>query len=237
LIGGVFWHHFLYYGKTMAIVLTPLLVLPALWSLLRRKPRSLFYMAWLAAFWIFYSFWKSGGDAWWYLRFLLPGLPGLFILAAIGLQDLADWVAARKPGWKRVPAMGAVAMLLALLPYFYSHSRRHNVISGDKGDMFFKASTSIRSLLPADALVGGLEMSGPIELYSGLRSFRWDLEESLALIADYVAKGRPLYLALEPWHRGHPAVRRIENSFQVTRMTELPGTYGMQLFRISPPRE
>ncbi|HSQ35990.1 MAG TPA: hypothetical protein VLQ89_08365, partial [Candidatus Binatia bacterium] len=60
LTGSVFWHHFAYYGKTMFLLLTPLLLIPALWSLARRKPGSLFLFSWATAFWIFYSFWFAG---------------------------------------------------------------------------------------------------------------------------------------------------------------------------------
>jgi len=233
LIGGVFWHHFLYYGKTMAVIVTPLLILPACWAVLRRKPHSVFYLAWLGSFWIFYSFWKSGGDAWWYLRFLLPGLPALFILSAIGLHDIRERILARKPRWIRMINGSAAVMLLVLLPYFYAYAQRNYVLTGDKGDVFFKASMTIQSLLPENALVGGLEMSGPIKLYTRLESFRWDLQESLFLIGDFLQRNRPLYLLVESWHQRHPAIQDIGRIFMLKKISDLPGTYGMQLFQIS----
>jgi len=233
LIGSVFCHHFMYYGKTMLIMMTPLLIIPALWALVRHHPRKWFYFSWLAGFWVFYSFWKSGGDAWWYLRFLLPGLPALFILSAVGAHDIHGIILARKPRWARMLNFSAVLLLLVMLPYFYTYADRDHVLTGDKGDLFYRACNEIQSLLPADALVGGLEMSGPINLYTRLQSFRWDLKEGLPLIRDFLEKGRPLYLAIEPWHKQHPAIKEIDHAFMLKNVAVLQGTYGMQLLRIS----
>jgi hypothetical protein len=237
LISGVFWHHFLYYGKTMLIIMTPLLIIPALWSMVRRKPQSLFYFSWLAGFWIFYSFWKSGADAWWYLRFLLPGLPALFILSAVGMQDIQKCFLAKNPGWSRMLNVSAVLLLLIMLPYFYWYAERNDVLDGDKGDLFYRACNEIRALVPAAALVGGLEMSGPLKIYTNLESYRWDLHESLELIRDFLEKGRPLYLLIEPWQKGHQAINEIDQSFRLKSIAVLPGTYGMQLLQISLRRE
>ncbi|MBN2400415.1 MAG: glycosyltransferase family 39 protein [Candidatus Aminicenantes bacterium] len=237
LMSSVFWHHFLYYGKTMLVIMTPLLIIPALWTLVRRIPQKWFYFSWLAGFWIFYSFWKSGGDVWWYLRFILPGLPALFIISAIGMHDIHLSILAKKPGWRRMLNISAVLILLVMLSYFYKYAEGNDVLTGDKGEMFFRACTEIQSILPANALVGGLEMSGPIKLYTRLESYRWDLEESLDLIRDFLKKGRPLYLLVEPWHREHPDIQDIDRNFVMKKISDLPGTYGMQLFQISLHQE
>jgi hypothetical protein len=128
-------------------------------------------------------------------------------------------------------------LLLIMLPYFYWYAERNDVLDGDKGDLFYRACNEIRALVPATALVGGLEMSGPLKIYTNLESYRWDLHESLELIRDFLEKGRPLYLLIEPWQKGHQAINEIDQSFRLKSIAVLPGTYGMQLLQISLRRE
>ncbi len=225
LTGRVFWHHFIYYGKTIFMVMTPLLIVPALWALRRLKPRRWFFLGWAVAFWIFYSFWLAGADSWWYLRFLLPGLPALFILAAIGTQEIRQRLQSWKPRWQPLWNSLGVVLLLVLVSYFFSYSVKNWVFSADKGEMYYKASKKIQSLVPPGALVGGIEMSGPLRLYAGIESFRWDfLPQSVTLIRDFLAKGRPLYLSIEPWNDRHPAFKEICDNFNVETVAWMPGS-------------
>lgn len=234
LTGSVFWHHFAYYGKTMFLLLTPLLLIPALWSLARRKPRSLFLFSWATAFWVFYSFWLAGADSWWYLRFLLPGLPGLFILSAIGTQDLGDRLHTWKPRWRPWLNGAALALLLGLLAYYHVFSHKNWVYSADKGEMYYRASRIAERLLPANALVGGIETSGPLRLYTRLESFRWDLQESTKLINDFLALNRPIFFFVEPWNARHPALDDIAEEFKVEHVAWMPGPIRLHLVRVRP---
>jgi hypothetical protein len=232
LTGTVFFHHFLYYGKTILFLVTPLLLIPALLTLVRRKPHSWFYFSWLASFWIFYSFWKAGGDSWWYLRFLLPGLPALFILSAIGMQDIRERLLAWKPRWQPRLNAAAVMILLFMLPYYNDFSKRNLVFSADKGEMYYQASKAMQSMVPPDALVGGLEMSGPIRLYTGLESFRWDQPQSFKLMHDFLKKGRPLYLLIEPWNLQHPTIEKIAGIFVLKYVALMPDPMGTHLSQV-----
>ncbi|MCX6556119.1 MAG: hypothetical protein NTW95_01595 [Candidatus Aminicenantes bacterium] len=233
LTGTVFFHHFVYYGKTILILMTPLLLIPALLALMRRKPRSLFYFSWLGSFWLFYSFWKSGADSWWYLRFLLPGLPALFILSAIGMQDIRAQLLAWKPRWQKLPQAAAFLILLLLLPYFIAFSDRNWVFSADKGEMYYQATKKMQSLVPPDALVGGIETSGPIRLYAGMESFRWDQPQSFKLMYDFLKKKRPLYLLIEPWNKQHPIIEEIAQTFNVKHIAIMPDPMGTLLAQVS----
>jgi len=237
LIHDVFFQHFIFYGKIIFITMTPLLLIPALLTIVRRKPNSWFYFLWLAAYWVFYSFWKSGGDDWSYLRFLLPGLPALFILAAIGLQDIRERLLTWKRNWRPLWNASAVLLLLFMLHYFISYAKQNYVFSADAWKMYFQASKKIQSLVPPDALVGGLEMSGPIRLYAGLESFRWDYRESLNLIHDFLKKGRPIYVLIEPWHAQHPAIMNIKATFNLKEISVMPESREMILSRVSLRQE
>jgi hypothetical protein len=233
LTGTVFFHHFIYYGKTILILMTPLLLIPALWALVRRKPHGWFYFFWLVSFWIFYSFWKSGADSWWYLRFLLPGLPAFFILSAIGMQDIRAQLLAWKPRWQTLLNSASVLILLLLLPYFCTYSIRNWVFFADKGEMYYQATKKMQSLVPPDALVGGIEMSGPIRLYAGMESFRWDQPQSFKLMYDFLKKKRPLYLLIEPWNKQHPIIEEIAQTFNVKHMAIMPDPMGTLLAQVS----
>ena len=106
-----------------------------------------------------------------------------------------------------------------MLPYFYDYSKRGLVFCADTGEIYYKASKKIQSLVPPDALVGGIEMSGPIRLYAGMESFRWDQPQSRKLINDFLSKGRPLYLIIESWWQGHPAIKEIAEAFNLKLST------------------
>jgi hypothetical protein len=232
LTNSVFLHHFIYYGKTIFILMTPLLLIPALLPIVRRRPHSWFYVSWLASFWIFYSFWFAGADSWWYLRFLLPGLPALFILSAIGMQDIKERLLTWKPRCQPLLNTAAVLILFIMLFYFKVFSDRNLVFSADKGELYYQACKKMQSLVPPDALVGGLEMSGPIRLYTGLESFRWDHPQCPQLIHDFLKKDRPLYLLIEPWNRQHPAIEKITGAFEVKYIALMPDPMGTHLSQV-----
>jgi len=99
LTPSVFPHHFAYYGTEILKEFTPLLLLPALWAAVR-KARGLFLLAWLVMYWAFYSLWAPGGDFWCDLRYVLPGLPALFVLGVEGVEDLRRRSESAWPRWR-----------------------------------------------------------------------------------------------------------------------------------------
>lgn len=75
-------------------------------------------------------------------------------------------------------------------------------------------------------------MSGPIRLYTGLESFRWDHPQSLKLIHDFLKKGRPLYLLIEPWNKQHPAIEKIAKTFFLKYIALMPDPMGTHLSQV-----
>src|SRR6185503_561516 len=58
---------------------------------LARRPRAAVpYLLWFAPFVVLHALWRVPYDAWWHARFVLPGLPALFLLAALGGASLHD---------------------------------------------------------------------------------------------------------------------------------------------------
>ncbi|HSQ34867.1 MAG TPA: hypothetical protein VLQ89_02640, partial [Candidatus Binatia bacterium] len=158
-----------------------------------------------------------------------------FILSAIGAQDLREQALSRKPGWRPWLNGAALALLLGLLAYYHVFAHKNWVYSADKGEMYHRASRSAEKLLPANALVGGIETSGPLRLYTRLESFRWDLQESTKLIDDFLALGRPIYLFIEPWNARHPALEDIAEEFTVEHVAWMPGPIRLHLVRVRRP--
>jgi hypothetical protein len=110
LLSSVFFNHLVFFLKEIIIQFTPFLVIFALLAIWKKTKHSLFYAGWFFIFLIFYSFWRSGGDTWWWTRFLLPALPALFFLAAMGLKDLLTLIQSK---WQ--PAKPVVNISLILL--------------------------------------------------------------------------------------------------------------------------
>lgn len=80
---------FLHYGRWIAVMMSP--IPPTAWLLLaadrRRRLRERFLLlAWFGSFFLFYCFYKPY-DAWWYTRFLLPGIPALILATVFVAED------------------------------------------------------------------------------------------------------------------------------------------------------
>jgi 4-amino-4-deoxy-L-arabinose transferase-like glycosyltransferase len=102
-----------HFGRWLACFLpAALLVLPAV-ALWRRDTRQRgFFAVLLAALpgFIFYLFYGISHEAWWCLRFILPGIPGLILGGLLGVEAMARGVGSRWPAAFR----GAVALMLLL---------------------------------------------------------------------------------------------------------------------------
>lgn len=147
-------------------------------------------------------------DAWWYLRFLLPGLGALFVLVAAAIVTVARCVF--QP-WGRI----AAAMILVLMT---RHVTGYAIAKGVFGPSkaverrYVHVGEFIRRALPTSAVVLSLQHSGSIRFYSGRMTLRynWIPPESAPNVArDLERLGYHPYLAIDDWET--PSVQKQFN--------------------------
>jgi hypothetical protein len=135
-------------------------------------------------------------DNWTYLRFLLPGIPGLLVLTSAVMLHFLRRVSSRSTRW--VIAGGCVVLMawrwdvLGLQPP-HPNDRRFAVV----GEF-------VRDHLPPNAILISMQHSGSIRYYSGRSTLRWDwlpaeeLERALTFLRE---NGYRPFLLLEEWER------------------------------------
>lgn len=237
LEAGVFQHHFFYYGREILARATPFLLLPAIWAVARRRSRAVLLLLWFLLFWVFYSFWAPGADAWWYTRFLLPGFPALFLLAADGWEDIRGTLARSRPGWATGARVVTALVAAGLIVFSIHFSTQHQCLTTDNGKPYYAVARSAGKVIPSGALVGASETSGSLRLYAGFETFWVLYTGSEALIADTLASGRAVFLVVEPVIRDHPKIVAILDAYATGPQVPLPGwgdAFAVQLLGRKP---
>jgi hypothetical protein len=151
-------------------------------------------------------------DDWWYIRFLLPALPALFILSvAVWLEPLR-----RHPRWR---ACGAIA-IAAVLGAWHVHVARTRLVFDLQAleSRFIVAGRYAARALPGHAVILAAQQSGSARYYGGRSTIAWDAIAPDALdrtIAALGRLGRPVFIILEDEEmsrfRGRFAAQRLGN--------------------------
>ena len=146
--------------------------------------------------WLSYLFYATF-DHWFYLRFLLPAYPALFILVAAAIR----WVALKLPVDARVSAAAIVCAMM--IPFGINVGRNEGIfrVAAFEG-RHVRAANEIASRTPADAIVLSVQHSGSVRYYANRITVRYDWLEDGALdtvIRDLTAKGRRAYLVVDDW--------------------------------------
>ena len=201
---------FVLYGKWIVWQLSPLPLLGWLGSTfcrsLRVRDRALL-VTWLAAYFLFYCFWRPA-DGWWYSRFLLPALPALILGFLVSLRELLRVLSAgeSKARGRRWP-LRALAGAAVLLGVFGVELRRDLTppmpYKEARGQATFpEACRAIaRRAEGASALVVAMEFSGAVRFYTDFLPVRWDQisAEDFALVRARAAeKGYRVFAILFP---------------------------------------
>jgi hypothetical protein len=142
-------------------------------------------------------------DAWWYLRFVLPGLAVLLVLSAAVLTGLA----ARLPGGWRAPVVGLSIGTLVVF-YIAVASERQVFQLRALESRFRIAGEYVAARLPRDAAVVTVHQSGSVRFYSGRQTLVWaDVDPgSLDRALEYLrSRNYHPYLLFETWEE--PAFR------------------------------
>lgn len=118
--------------------------------------------------WASYLFYSPFED-WWYLRFLLPTYPAMFLLAAAGVALLVG----RLPAGVR--AAVACAALMGILLFHVSRAREAHVLTLWRDEQrYVHVARYVADHLPDNAVVLSMQHSGSLRYYAGVQTIRYD---------------------------------------------------------------
>lgn len=153
---------------------------------------------WFLGLFFFYAFYDVSPQAWWYLRFLLPGMPALVLLAVWGLERVRQRFAG---SWPRA-ALATAAAVVALSPLavFRRWEREiHVTLLKPYQQLYLDVPAWTRAHCPPGSVIACLALSGSLYYYTDFAVLRWDVMEPAEFAgyaAAFRASGRPLYAAL-----------------------------------------
>lgn len=145
-----------------------------------------------------YLFYDVSHDVWWCLRFILPAVAALILLALLGAETLARW--AERRGFSRArPVVAVVLAVWAAGTSWYSTRHLHILLVPGYERIYAEAAQVMRERLPENALVVCSAFSGTVYYYTGLPTLIYDSikpEEFAGYVARARAAGRPIYAAV-----------------------------------------
>jgi hypothetical protein len=145
--------------------------------------------------WLLYAPYPSF-DAWWFLRFLLPAWPAMFI----GVAAATAWLFERQPRWGRA---ATIAILLALGAYGLTVTAQRRVFTGDEGERRYATIAQlVASNTEPDAMIMASIHAGSLRYYAGRATLRFDILDGdwLDRAASWLdARGRHPYIVIEDW--------------------------------------
>lgn len=226
LSATIFTRNMLFYIGEILAQFTPMLLLLAviaLWKKEKKKDKYVFFLtAWFLAFLIFYCFWKPFVNVWWWQRFLLPGFPALFLLAASGFKRILMDIR-----WPNKILNYAVSILLVAavmsngIYFIYRGNHYSKLWAKDKGKLFYAISKKIAKRVIPGSLVGSCDFTGSLRLYTNTETFGYYNLNSLYLISDLLKEGKPVYLAVEPWQKKNLGVQWIFKNFKLKKIANV----------------
>jgi hypothetical protein len=168
---------FVDYARWTALVLTPLVAVGWLAALADRslsvRIRACLF-TWFATLFTFHCFYAPA-DAWWYTRFLLPGLPPLILGFLLALRSADATISSRWPR-SRVALLAAEVLLLGLVVRTgFRNTRRLGVFDLPRQQAAYPEGCRLAErTVPPGSLVLSSHMSGALRFYTGLTPVRWD---------------------------------------------------------------
>lgn len=136
-------------------------------------------------------------EEWGYLRFFLPGLPFVFVLAAATVVRLSV-------GLPRSIAMLAVCCFcVGLAGRYVQFADREGVFTFKRLEARYeRGGVLARQIVPPDGVLLAVQHSGAGRLYGQRLTIRWDFIERRGLdqaLTWLNAQGRPPFIVLEDW--------------------------------------
>jgi hypothetical protein len=161
-----------HYGGWILRSLTPLI--PIAWFGFAADRRAAWrdralLLSWFACFFLFYCLYEPY-DSFWFVRFLLPGVPGLILGAFLAARDLAM----RLPQRRWLTAIGVASLLVV----FWTEARSTRAVGLLNTARYESVYPEIcgwaARTLPARSVVMSMAASGALEHYTDLAYARWD---------------------------------------------------------------
>ena len=143
-------------------------------------------------------------DDWSYVRFLLPTIPLVIVLAIASV----DAICRRVAPWSARPMVAVAAMVLAILGVGEAQTRSVFRLQALES-RYERAGTFVGERLPPDAVVITSWQSGSVRFYSGRATLVWDTLDPSWLdraVAYLERRGLEPYLLFETWEE--PIFRR-----------------------------
>ena len=188
------------YPALLTVMQTPLvwLAVAAPWFQWRRRApmdAMLIAIGMVAAVFACYFFYP-GFDGYATMRFLVPGLPALFVLLGSALALITT----RLPPLWRTLVLVAVVATIGVQSVRYA---REGWAFDTRGDLRFAViGRAVAQRLPQNAVILAMQHSGSVRYYSGRETVRYDLlpaERLDRLIKRLRRLDRPTYILLDEW--------------------------------------
>lgn len=238
LVAGVFVPHLGFYLWQVFVQFSPLVLLLCCWGFRKPRDEKIFFIAWFAVFLLFYCFWRSGGDRWWWTRFLLPGFTPVFLLSALGFSRVRTLIEERRAaGPRRLAAQAALFVLLGLTPVYYIKFglRQKDLWLTNKGIDYYQVVKETEKNVPPGSYVGSVEFAGSFRLYTGLGSYVSVHENSPKLVEYVLAQGHEAFVIVEPWNQTDEVVGQLLRRFAATKVRDIDVWGGLPLYRLHTP--
>ena len=174
-------------------------------------------------------------DVWWYIRFLLPAVPVMFLLSADAI-----WTSAGPRVWTR--RAGLLLFTVFCVGYGLRESFGREVFDiGREQAKHAALGTWVDRHLPRHAVVYSMQHSGTLRHYSDRLTIRWDLIDGAWLdrsVAFMIEQGYEPYLLLDDWEiplfQRHFASQRGVQVLAHTPAIQ-PGAYDAVLWELRDP--
>lgn len=162
--------------------------------------------SWAAVFVVFYTFYWCTYDNWYNMRFVLPAMPAVLVLALMVLRSLAERAGlalfTRGTLWRSaLPSAGLVVLLLGLA---VADSVERRVTYWMEANSLHAAGPLwAREHLPNNAVVVARHATGSLMYYTDLTMVRADHPKvkTLEFFQQVAATGRPIYALNYHWER------------------------------------
>jgi len=213
----------------------PLVSLAAPFWISREKRADVLLACCLIAATVFIYLLYTPFDHWSYLRFLLPAITLMLVLASVATVHVLRSVV---PGFSRTVIVAAITAALAIV-YVRTAADRHAFALRFLEQRYRSAGMFVRDRLPEGAVVLSVWDSGAVRFHGRREALTWEgldpswLDRSLAWLEQ---RGRRPYILVETWEE--PAFRgRFGNHSDIGKLDWPPRFEIDRVVRIYDPRD